>query len=201
MSEIILKIAEASQRHIGKGIAVVDPKIVEDNKWETGNILELAGNRKSHIKLWPGSIEEYGNGIIKIDGITRQNIGAGIGEKISIKKIDAGEAELVTVSPIEKLGSEGLQEYMQTNYIGHVLTTGDTLIVNTQFGGKTQLVVTSVTPSGKPVVVTAQTQFMLGSVTKTVDNSIPRVTYDDLGGLKNELQKIREMVELPMRHP
>ncbi|HKU32320.1 MAG TPA: CDC48 family AAA ATPase [Candidatus Nitrosotalea sp.] len=201
MSEITLKIAEASQRHVGKGIAVVDPKIVEDNNWEAGNILELAGNRKSHIKLWPGSIEEYGTGIIKIDGITRQNIGAGIGEKISVKKVDAKEAEQVTVSPIEKLSSEGLQEYMQANYMGHVLTAGDTLMVTTQLGGKTQLVVTNTAPSGKPVMVTAQTQFKLGSITKTVDNSVPRVTYDDLGGLKNEVQKIREMVELPMRHP
>ncbi|MDE1766031.1 MAG: hypothetical protein KGI27_07130, partial [Thaumarchaeota archaeon] len=52
MSEIILKITEASQRHVGKGIAVVDPKVVEDNIWETGNILELTGNRRSHVKLW-----------------------------------------------------------------------------------------------------------------------------------------------------
>lgn len=201
MSEIILKIAEASQRHVGKGIAVVDPKIVEDNNWETGNILELVGNRKSHTKLWPGSAEQYGTGIIKIDGTTRQNIGSGIGEKISVKKVDAQQATQVTVSPIEKLSAEGLQEYMQANYIGHVLTIGDTLIVTTQLGGKTQLVITSAAPSGKPVVVTEETEFKLGSMTKAVDNSVPRITYDDLGGLKNEVQKIREMIELPMRHP
>ncbi len=201
MSDIILKIAEAAQRHVGKGLAVVDPKVVEDNNWEAGNILELTGNRKSHTKLWPGSIEEYGTGAIKIDGITRQNIGAGIGEKISVKKVDAKEAEQVTVSPIEKLSAEGLQEYMQANYMGHVMTAGDILLVTTHLGGKTQLVVTNTTPSGKPVIVTAQTSFKLGSVTKAVDNSVPRVTYDDLGGLKNEVQKIREMVELPMRHP
>jgi transitional endoplasmic reticulum ATPase len=201
MSEITLRIAEASQRHVGKGIAVVDPKVVEDNNWETGNILELVGNRKSHTKLWPGSAEQYGTGIIKIDGTTRQNIGAGIGEKISVKKVDVQKAKQVTVSPIEKLSAEGLQEYMQANYIGHVLTIGDTLIVPTQLGGKTQLVITSATPSGKPVVVTEQTEFKLGSMTKAIDNSVPRITYDDLGGLKNEVQKIREMVELPMRHP
>ncbi|MGC1708769.1 MAG: CDC48 family AAA ATPase [Nitrosotalea sp.] len=201
MSEITLRIAEASQRHVGKGIAVVDPKVVEDNNWETGNILELVGNRKSHTKLWPGSTEQYGTGIIKIDGTTRQNIGAGIGEKISVKRVDAQEAKQVTVSPIEKLSAEGLQEYMQANYIGHVLTIDDALIVTTQLGGKTQLVITSATPSGKPVVVTEQTEFKLGSMTKAIDNSVPRITYDDLGGLKNEVQKIREMVELPMRHP
>lgn len=201
MKEITLRIAEASQRHVGKGIAVVDPKIVEDNKWETGLILELVGNRKSHVKLWPGTVEDYGTGVIKIDGITRQNIGSGIGDKVSVKKVDASKADQVTLSPIEKLSAEGLQEYMQVNYIGHVLTTGDTIVVTTHLGGKTQLVVTSTAPSGKPVVITNQTKFKLGSMTKAIDNSIPRVTYDDLGGLRNEVQKIREMVELPMRHP
>src|SRR5256712_7425868 len=201
MSEIILKIAEISQRHVGKGIALVDPKIVEDNNWETGQILEIIGNRKSHVKLWAGSAEDYGTGIIKIDGLTRHNIGAGINDKVTIKKVDAKEAEQIVLSPIEKLSEEGLQEYMQTNYDGHVLTNGDTLIVTTQLGGKTQLVVTSTTPSSKPVIVTEQTKFKLGSMTKAIDNSVPRITYDDLGGLKKEVQKIREMVELPMRHP
>jgi len=201
MSEIILKIIEVSQRLVGKGIAVVDPKIVEDNEWETGQILEIVGNRKSHVKLWPGTPEDYGTGIIKIDGLTRHNIGSGIGEKISIKKVDAKQAQSIVVSPIEKLSAEGLQEYMQANYDGHVLTTGDTLIVTTQLGGKTQLIVTNTIPASKPVIVTDQTEFKLGSMTKAIDQSVPRITYDDLGGLKKEVQKIREMIELPMRHP
>ena len=201
MSEITLRIGEVSQRHVGKGIAVVDPKIVEDNNWETGQILELVGNRKSHVKLWPGTKEEYGTGVIKIDGITRHNIGASIGEKVTLKKVDAKQAEQITLSPIEKLSAEGLQDYMQANYMGHVFTTGDTVIATTQLGGRTQLVVTNTVPSAKPVIVTEQTEFKLGSMTKSVDNSIPRITYDDLGGLRNEVQKIREMVELPMRHP
>src|SRR5437867_8893624 len=201
MSEINLKITEASQRHVGKGNAVEYTKVDQEDDWETGQILELVGNRKSHVKLWLGSTDQYGTGTIKIDGITRHNIGAGIGEKISVKSVDAAKADQVTVSPIEKLGAEGLQEYMQANYYRQVLTTADTLIVSTQLGGKTQLVVTSTAPSSKPVIVTEQTKFKLGSMTKAIDNSIPRITYDDLGGLRNEVQKIREMVELPMRHP
>jgi transitional endoplasmic reticulum ATPase len=201
MSEIILKITEISQRHVGKGIALVDPKILEDNSWETGQILEIIGNRKSHVKLWPSSAEDYGTGIIKIDGLTRHNIGAGINDKVSVKKVDAKEAEQVVLSPIEKLSEEGLQEYMQANFDGHVLTNGDTLIVTTQLGGKTQLIVTGTTPSSKPVIINEHTKFKLGSMTKAIDQSIPRITYDDLGGLKKEVQKIREMVELPMRHP
>jgi transitional endoplasmic reticulum ATPase len=161
----------------------------------------LVGNRKSHVKLWSGSTQDYGTGIIKIDGITRHNIGVGIGEKITVKKVDSQEAKQIILSPIEKLGEEGLQEYMQTHYIGHVLTAGDSLIVTTQLGGKTQLIVTDTVPSTKPVIISEQTKFKLGSMTKAIDNSIPRITYDDLGGLRNEVQEIREMVELPMRHP
>ena len=200
MNDITLKIEETSQRHVGKGIAVIDPKIVKDNKWQTGQIIEITANKKSHVKIWPGPSEDFGSGIIRIDGLTRHNIGAGIGEKATLKLVDASEAQSITLSPLEKISLEGLQEYMSTLYEGHVFTTGDTIIVNTSLGGKTQLIVTATNPQ-KPVIVSPKTVFKLGSMTKAVDNSIPRITYDELGGLKKEVQKIREMVELPMRHP
>ena len=200
MSEIISKIEESPQQHIGRGRAIVDPKIIEDQKWNTGQILELTYNKKTHVKLWPGVPEEYGSGIIKIDGMTRQNIGAGIGDKISLKTVEAVNAEQIVLSPTEKIAAEGLQEYMIYNYLNHVFTTGDSVSLNTQMGGRIQFVVTSTKPS-KPVLVTENTIFKLGAMTKAVDSSYPRITYDELGGLKNEVQKIREMVELPMRHP
>ncbi|HEY5735799.1 MAG TPA: CDC48 family AAA ATPase [Nitrosopumilus sp.] len=200
MSEIILKIEESPQQHVGRGRAIVDPKIIEDQKWNTGQILELTYNKKTHVKLWPGAPEEYGSGIIKIDGMTRQNIGAGIGDRISLKSVEAVNAEQIVLSPTEKIAAEGLQEYMIYNYLNHVFTTGDSVSLNTQMGGRVQFIVTSTKPS-KPVLVTENTIFKLGSMTKAVDSSVPRITYDELGGLKNEVQKIREMVELPMRHP
>ncbi len=200
MSEIILKIEESPQQHVGMGRAIIDPKIIEDQKWNSGQILELTFNKKTHVKLWPGAPEEYGSGIIKIDGMTRQNIGAGIGDKISLKTVEAVNAEQIVLSPTEKIAAEGLQEYMIYNYLNHVFTTGDSVSLNTQMGGRVQFVVTSTKPS-KPVLVTENTVFKLGAMTKAVDSSFPRITYDELGGLKNEVQKIREMVELPMRHP
>jgi transitional endoplasmic reticulum ATPase len=200
MSEIVLKIDEIPQQHVGKGRAIVDPKIIEDQKWNTGQILELTYNKKTHVKLWPGTPEEYGAGIIKVDGMTRQNIGAGIGDKISLKSVEAENAEQVVLSPTEKISAEGLQDYMIYNYLNHVFTTGDSVSLNTQMGGRVQFVVTSTKPS-KPVIVTEETIFKLGSMTKAIDASVPRITYDELGGLKHEVLKIREMVELPMRHP
>jgi transitional endoplasmic reticulum ATPase len=200
MTEIQLKIEEIPQQHVGKGRAIIDPKIIEDTKWDTGQILELTYHKKTHVKLWPGSTEDYGSGIIKIDGITRHNIGGGIGDKVTVKSVEAGEAEQIVLSPTEKIQAEGLQEYMAQNYLNHVFTTGDTISIGTQLGSKIQFIITSTKPA-KPVLVTEKTIFKIGSMTKAVDTSIPRITYDELGGLKNEVQKIREMVELPMRHP
>jgi len=200
MNKIILKINEIPQQHVGKGRAIIDPKIIEEQNWNIGQILELTYNKKTYVKLWPASPEEYGASLIKIDGITRQNIGAGLDDKISIKSVEAANAEQITLSPTEKITTDGLQEYMIYNYLNHVFSNGDTISLNTQMGSKVQFVVTNTKPS-KPVIVTENTIFKLGSLTKTVDSSVPRITYDELGGLKNEVQKIREMVELPMRHP
>ena len=200
MNKIILKINEIPQQHVGKGRAIIDPKIIEEQNWNIGQILELTYNKKTYVKLWPASPEEYGASLIKIDGITRQNIGAGLDDKISIKSVEAANAEQITLSPTEKIAIDGLQEYMIYNYLNHVFSNGDTISLNTQMGSKIQFVITNTKPS-KPVIVTENTLFKLGSLTKAVDSSVPRITYDELGGLKNEVQKIREMVELPMRHP
>ena len=200
MEKISLKINEIPQQHIGKGRAIIDPKIIEDQNWNIGQILELTHNKKTYVKLWPATPQEYGAGIIKIDGITRQNIGAGIDDKISIKSVEAVKAEQIILSPTEKITTDGLQEYMIYNYLNHVFSNGDTISLNTQMGSRVQFVVTNTKPS-KPVIVTEKTIFKLGSLTKAVDASVPRITYDELGGLKSEVQKIREMIELPMRHP
>ncbi len=200
MSEIVLRVEEISQQHVGMGRATVDPKILEEISWSAGQILELSYNKKTHVKLWPGTTEEYGSGIIRIDGITRQNIGAGVGDKISIRPVEAVDAEHIVLSPTEKIQAEGIQDYMIHNYLNHVFTTGDTVSLNTQLGGKIQFVVTGTKPA-RPVIVTDRTIFKLGQMTQAVDVTVPRVTYDELGGLGNAVQKIREMIELPMRHP
>ena len=177
MNKIILKINEIPQQHVGKGRAIIDPKIIEEQNWNIGQILELTYNKKTYVKLWPASPEEYGASLIKIDGITRQNIGAGLDDKISIKSVEAANAEQITLSPTEKITIDGLQEYMIYNYLNHVFSNGDTISLNSQMGSKIQFVITNTKPS-KPVIVTENTLFKLGSLTKAVDSSVPRITYD-----------------------
>ena len=169
MNEITLKIADIPKHHVGRGRALVDPKFLEDTNWTTGQILELTFNKKSHVKLWPGSTEDYGSGLVRIDGVTRQNIGAGIDDKIKIKSVEAVEAEQITISPTEKINVDGLEDYMRYNYQNHVFTSGDTISLNTQMGTKIQFVITSTKPS-KPVIVTESTIFKLGEMTKSIDS-------------------------------
>ena len=145
MSEIELKIEEIPQQHVGKGRAIIDPKVIEDSNWNTGQILELTFNKKTHVKLWPGTPEDYGTGFIKIDGMTRHNIGAGIGDKIKVKAVEAVQGEQIVLSPTEKLpiDERALHEVMIDNFLNHVFTTNDSITLGTQMGGKIQFIVTS----------------------------------------------------------
>lgn len=196
-----LYVKETDQQHVGLGRAVVDPKIVEDLEWRAGQILELVGSKKTHAKVWPGGVEDYGTGVVRIDGATRQNIGAGIGERIKACPVDVAQALQVVLSATQKISAEGFGQYMASNYHNQVLTPGDVISAKTQLGGRVQFVVTRTKPSG-PVIVSEQTKFELGKMVRSVETaSRPNVTYDDLGGMKAEVLKIREMVELPMRHP
>lgn len=192
-----LKVAGIGQRHAGLGRVVVDPQVVELAGWETGQVLEISYDKKTHARLWPGSVV-YGSGVVEMDGVTRQNAGAGIGDRVGVQATKATEAREVVMSPADDVQLEGLGEFMVQNYANRVLSVGDTVVVGTHLGGRIQLAVASTKPSG-PVVVGGRTQFVLGKA--GMEAAAPVFSYDDLGGLDNEIKKIREMVELPLRHP
>ena len=197
-----LRVAEAPRQFVGTGRAIVDPRAMEAAGWGAGQILELDHGRVTHAKLWPGGAEDVGTGVIRIDGMTRQNLGAGIGDRIAARAVEAAAAERIVLSPTEEVSVAGLQEYMAGHFPNHVFTQGDAVALRTSMGGWMQFVVTRTAPAGRPVIVGDGTAFELGPRSDAADAATrPRVSYDDLGGLKGEVQKIREMVELPMRHP
>ena len=196
-----LRVAEAPRQFVGTGRGIADPRVIESAGWSTGQIIELGHGRTTHVKLWPGGPEDVGTGIIRIDGMTRQNLGAGIGDRVSARAVEAAAAERIVLSPTEEVRVAGLQEYMAGHFPNHVFTQGDGVALRTSMGGSMQFVVTRTSPPGRPVIVGEGTAFELGPRADAADAARPRVTYDDLGGLRAEVQKIREMVELPMRHP
>lgn len=201
ISDITLRVAESDPKFVGRGIAHVDPEIIEQMNLKTGDVLQIAGNRrKTHVLLWSGQTSDTGRKVIRIDGYTRNNLGVGIDDNVSIKKVTPPKLEQIVLSPTEDLNVVGLEEYLPDLLEGRVVTKGDIIPVN-MMGHKIGFVVTTIIPTNGAGIIATSTDFAIGSVPKTGNKAIPRVNYEDIGGLRHEIQKVREMIELPMRHP
>lgn len=199
-NKITLKVAETNPKFVGKGMALIDPRVMEAMHFSTGDIIEITGKKKTYVLLWSSQPEDYGKGLIRIDGYTRNNIGVGIDDSITIKKVSVKKAEHVILAPTEELNIVGLEEYLPELLEGRVVAKGDVIPLNIM-GRRIGFAITNTTPSDTASIIDINTEFVIGSVPKTATKGVPRVSYEDIGGLKNEVQKVREMIELPLRHP
>ena len=195
-----LRVAETSSRLVGHGMGAIDPKVMEEMGLSAGDVIEIKGqSKKSHAVVWTGYPEDYGRGLVRIDGYTRNNVGVGIDDNVTIAAARAKQAQEIVLAPTEKLSIEGLEEYLPEVLENQVMTKGDSLPLNIM-GKKIDFVVEATSPPGA-AIVTLETTFRLGTMHKPLNTGVPRITYEDLGGLSKEIQKIREMIELPLRHP
>src|ERR671918_497925 len=200
-NKISLKVAETNPKFVGRGMALVDPKVMEEMDLSTGDVLEISGKKKSYVLLWSSQRDDQGKKLIRIDGYTRNNIGVGIDDTVSVRKVNVKKAEQVILAPTEELNIVGLEDYLPELLEGRVVTRGDMIPLNIM-GRRIGFAVTSTSPSNTASLIDAHTEFVIGSVPKTAaSKGVPRVSYEDIGGLKNEVQKVREMIELPLRHP
>ncbi|MDQ4055924.1 MAG: CDC48 family AAA ATPase, partial [Thermoproteota archaeon] len=201
-NNLTLKVAETNPKFVGRGIALIDPKVMEELNLATGDVIEITGHKKkSYVLLWSSQPTDYGKRLIRIDGYTRSNISVGIDDKVTISKVNnVKKAEQVILSPTEELNIVGLEEHLPELLEGRVVAKGDTIPLNIM-GRKIGFVITSTTPLDAASLIDSQTEFIIGAVPKASAKGVPRVTYEDIGGLKNEVQKVREMIELPLRHP
>src|ERR671911_374923 len=201
-NNLTLKVAETNPKFVGRGIALIDPKVMEELNLATGDVIEITSHKKkSYVLLWSSQPTDYGKRLIRIDGYTRSNISVGIDDKVTISKVNnVKKAEQVILSPTEELNIVGLEEHLPELLEGRVVAKGDTIPLNIM-GRKIGFVITSTTPLDAASLIDSQTEFIIGAVPKASAKGVPRVTYEDIGGLKNEVQKVREMIELPLRHP
>jgi len=203
--KVSLKIAETDPKFVGKGMALVDPEAMEKMQLKPGDVIEIISkkNRRTYVLLWSSPAADYGKGLIRVDGYTRNNIGEGIDDRITIKKVeDIEKSEQIILSPTEELNIIGLEEHLPELLDGRVVTRGDVIPVNIM-GRKIGFVIDSISPINKVTMVDSHlTEFIISSISKETSKGVmPRITYEDIGGLKNEVQKVREMIELPLRHP
>jgi transitional endoplasmic reticulum ATPase len=206
-NNLTLRVAETNPKFVGRGVALVDPKAMEKLDLSTGDVVEIkSARKKTFVLLWSSQPADYGRGLIRIDGYTRNNIGIGIDDRVNVQKVaDVKKADQVILSPTEELNIVGLEEHLPELLEGRVVAKGDVIPLNIM-GRKIGFVITSISPSsdGASLVDSKFTEFIIGSVPKAGvkgGSAVPRITYEDIGGLKNEVQKVREMIELPLRHP
>ena len=195
-----LKVAELKPGEAGKGVARIDPEIMGILGLKVGDIVQIDGTKKTVVKVLMGGPEDANRGIIRIDGSTRRNAGTGIDERVGIKKVTAKNAEKITFSPTEQLRLQGGEEFIRQIMDGRSFAKGDTITLSVM-GNKIELVVTSFSPSAEAATMTSSTEVKINEKPAADNGDIPKVTYDDIGGLGDEVKKIREMVELPLRHP
>ena len=195
-----IKVAELKAGETGKGIARLDPRIMDVLGIKFGDIIQIEGNRKTVAKVLRGADEDTDKGIIRIDGSTRRNAGVSLDERVSIKKVVAKDAEKIVFSPTDQLRLQGGEDFLKQTLEGRALAKGDTITLNVM-GNKIDLVVTSFTPSGDAVMMGSGTNVKISDKPANSMGDVPSVSYDDIGGLGDAVRKIREMVELPLRHP
>ena len=195
-----LRVADALQRDVGRGIARIDPKVVQELGLTSGDVVQIVGKRKTNALCWPAHEQDYGKGTVRIDGYLRNNAGVSIDDKVTIRKIDAKIAERLTLAPTEPLRIVGGEEYLSQLLEGRVLSRGDFVPINIM-GRTVNLVVTNTSPPAEAVIVTQGTEVLVGEQVKEPIRAIPKISYEDIGGLRPVIQKVREMIELPLRHP
>ena len=231
MEGIKLKVMEALQEDAYKGIARIDTEIMQALGLRRGDIISIKGERETVAIIDRSYPADVGEGIIRIDGLIRRNARTSIGEQVSVSKAKVKPAKKVTIAPAQKgVMVQGEPEMFKNGLLGRAATKGDILSLggvqrrrdlmgedmpdifgdlNELFGNigrfsgfqQIKFMVISTVPS-QPVVITENTNVIVSpKAVEISDEAIPDVTYEDIGGLTEEIKKIREMVELPLKHP
>ncbi len=224
--EMKLKVAEAiSQSDVGRSIARIDPACMQELGLIDGDVVEIEG-KKLTAATAASSQSDIGLGIIRIDGYIRKNVGASIGEEITVTRADTKDAEKVVLAPVDQ--QIMVKGDVRAAFAGRVLTKGDIIVsgfrqpattmrgslfdeffrdsgMNMSPMGEIKLAVVSTKPKGV-VKVTQMTDVEIQPNPVDVSKlegvkNIVDVTYEDIGGLKDEVKKVREMIEIPLKRP
>ncbi len=201
MVEIQLRVGDARQRDVGRGIARIDQRTMRKLGISAGDVIEIVCKRTTSAITWPAYSEDQNQEIIRIDGFTRKNAGVAINEYVVVKPAKVKDALNVTLAPVDmRLNvDEDFTNFVRNRLTERTLVEGDTTLVM-MLGHAIPFTVTKTRPHGI-VKVAAETRIAILNEPAPEGRGLPRTTYEDIGGLREEIQRVREMVELPLRHP
>lgn len=195
---MILRVAEAYHRDAGRGIARIDTETMRNLGVVSGDVIEIEGKNIATAIVWPGYSPDSNKSIIRIDGNIRSNAGVAIDDRVRIRKTRVREAKRVTLEPTQPVRIAGGERYIARILKGRPITKGQIIRVE-MLGNPITFVVTNTVPLGT-VIPRIETEIVLRKAREEAIG-VPHVTYEDIGGLKREIEQIREMIELPLRHP
>jgi len=201
MSEVQLKVGDARQRDVGRGIARVNQKTMQKLGISAGDVIEILGKRNTAAIAWPAYSEDQDREIIRIDGFSRKNAGVAINEYVIVRPGKVKNATSVVLAPIDmRLNvDQDFTNFVKNRLMERTFVEGDTTLVM-MLGHAIPFTVTKTRPHGI-VRMTYETNLQILAEPAPETKGMPRTTYEDIGGLHEEIQRIREMVELPLRHP
>jgi transitional endoplasmic reticulum ATPase len=200
--EIILKVQDPDPSHVGRNIVTLDRQSKNLLGVTSGDLVELQGAKKTAAIIWPARQEDEGLGIIRMDNLIRHNAGISLGEKVAVRRAEFKEAKKVILAPTQEVRiiASGYDRILKKSFIGRPLTKGDNVWISV-FGSGFIYAVVDTNPRGI-VKVSDFTQFVLKEEPiKESLEGVPKIAYEDIGGLDEQVKKVREMIELPMRHP
>ena len=199
-----LRVAEASSRDVGRGTVRMDPKDLADIQAQVGDIVRVAGRRVTVAKALPAYEDGRGKGLLQMDGIVRENAQAGIDDWVDVQLAPCPEAEAVVLAPLgteQRTPLESDMRYVASVLEGVAVAQGDRVRATFLGGLYREFAVVETRPEG-PVVIGAATAVKVqGESLERAEREGAGVTYEDIGGLRREVQRIREMIELPLRYP
>ena len=201
MSEVQLKVGDARQRDVGRGIARINQKTMQKLGISAGDVIEILGKRNTAAIAWPAYSEDQDREIIRIDGFSRKNAGVAINEYVIVRPGKVKNATSVVLAPIDmRLNvDQDFTNFVKNRLMERTFVEGDTTLVM-MLGHAIPFTVTKTRPHGI-VRMTYETNLQILAEPAPETKGMPRTTYEDIGGLHEEIQRIREMVELPLRHP
>jgi transitional endoplasmic reticulum ATPase len=199
--ESSLRVADARQRDVGHGKVRIDNDTMQKLGITAGDFVEIHGKKMTVAVAWPAYAEDQGQEIIRMDGLIRRNAGVALNEYVSVRKADVKDAQAIIFAPTDVRLSvdEEFVSFVKRRFMDMPFIEGDMTLLSI-FGSAVPLIVTRTRPHG-PVKIIETAHVQVLSEPTPEKKGIPIVTYEDIGGLHEEIQRIREMVELPLRHP
>jgi transitional endoplasmic reticulum ATPase len=194
-----LRVAESKQRDVGKRRARISHEVMNSLEIAPGDIIELVGKHKTAATAWPADEDDIDKDIIRIDGQTRKNAGLGLNDFVFVRKVEAKPARNIVLLPVgSKIAvDKEFCEFVKNRLKGFPLIEGDEISV-VILGSPMDFKIQRVVPKG---IMRIETSTKLNILTDATVEKKPRVTYEEIGGLKEQITKLREIVELPLRHP